>query len=177
MYTTETREIGIGRVLDRQLRRVEAPEELWRRIQAGRVSPPRPFNVRIAWALAAMVPLLAVAWTLRVSQQRLSEIRCGDASEMRSWIRAKTGLDVPLQRSASLRLESARVLASAAVPAVEITYHAGDRTGTLRVSKAAGRRAAGHKFVSRDSWVMSDQAFVIDCPGDPRAGCTLCHAL
>ena len=180
MFTTDAREIGIERVLDRQLQRVEAPEELWYRVQTRRVPRPRLTVGRLAWALAALVPLAMVVWTLRVSQERLGEIRCGDAAEMRRWISTKTGLNIPLRQSAAVRLESARVLASAAVPAVEVAFHSGDRAVTLRVSRSVSRQGAaapGHQFVTRDSWVMGDQVYVIDCPGDPAAGCTLCHAL
>lgn len=174
MFTT-----GIDQVLERHLQPVEAPEELWRRVQSARTRPSRAFSGRLAWALAALVPLLAVVWTLRVTQERLGEIRCGDAAEMRRWIAAKTDLDVPLRPSPAIRLESARVLASVAVPTVELSFRTGEHAATLRVSRTVPGHggASGHHFVNRDSWMVGNQVYVIDCPEDPRAGCTLCHAL
>jgi hypothetical protein len=50
------------KLLSKELGRVSAPEELWERIQYPQVARSRGVGRRLAWALAACVPVVAMVW-------------------------------------------------------------------------------------------------------------------
>src|SRR5258708_7198559 len=119
--------------LERHLGPVAAPEELWDRVR----SPQRRTPV-LGWRLAfAAMLAVATAWALHA---RGASIESDRAGEIREWVKARTGLDVPLAPSAAVC--GGRVVGGAA----EIRYRVRNREATLLVAKA-GRFTQRHEFV------------------------------
>jgi hypothetical protein len=195
--------------LSRHLGPVKAPEELWDRVQnhqVVRTSPPARMwltSVGYAWAGAAAVVVvaLAVTWSLRLHSEaslsneelalrallRNSEqlgLHSEQASEIRSWIKAGTGIDIPEQMRSTgmVRLVGASMVPKD-VPTVEISYQVGDMNVALVVSKMGSGQDVRHsvvamgadKGVKYQSWVMHGQRYTI-AAANPAAGCFLCHA-
>jgi hypothetical protein len=166
--------------LQRGLRPVSAPPELWDRVQSARVSRPQDKGRKLVWALALAVVLAAVALSrspLRQDPQQIT-FHCQNPAQLRAWVRANTGLDVPLRAAppASIQLIGAR----AGEGRVEIAYRAGGRDGVLRVSPSGVGSADGsHSRVSGDvsSWVMAGQRYTLASSdaSDLQLACKLCH--
>jgi hypothetical protein len=171
--------------LQRGLRQVPAPAELWDRVQSARFSRPQATSRRLVWALAGTVVLAAVALSMlparreaMVSDSQQIAFHCQNPAELRAWVKANTGFDVPLRtgQSASIQLIGARAVDGRA----EIAYRAGNRDAVLRVSKAdAGSANLPHSRMSGkvSSWVMDGQRFTLACdnPADFQLACKLCH--
>ena len=184
--------------LQRGLRPVSAPAELWDRVrgdrvQGNRVEAPRPRITRgnrgLVWAMAAAVVMAVVGLSLMRSPdetlalQALAEnsqlgFHCQNPAQLRAWVRAKTGLDVPMRDTppASIQLIGARADGGR----VEIAYRASDRDAVLLVSRADGWSAnSGHSRVSGNvaSWVTAGQRFTLasDSAADLQLACKLCH--
>ena len=182
-------------VLRRDLNRVEAPAELWERVQ-------RPAAVRqesgvrpLAWVVAAVLFVVAGVLGLRaheshaagaaVGERGGTEFLSGDPAQIRGWVRSSTGLDLALPEvlEPSVQLLSARVV-NPAVPAVEVSYRVGSREATLLVARSSGSAGARHadlRTVNSDgkiTWVMHGQMYTLLCvnPEDARVACLLCHA-
>jgi hypothetical protein len=190
--------------LKRHLGPVKAPDELWNRVQG--VST--PFQVlkprRSAWqwaaAVAAVAVIAAIAGTtvwlnrsltteelavraLRRAPEQM-EFRSADLAELRTWVKAGTGLDVPFTGRAapSVHLVGAHVTRKR-VPTAEISYRVGDMDVTLAVSKADPAADGKHTFVRSGSyhganfttWSMRGQMYTI-AAADARVGCLLCHS-
>lgn len=146
-------------VLDRNLRPLAAPEELW-----DRVRNPQPRKAAPHWKLAfALVLAVATAWALH---PRAASFESDRAGEIREWVKARTGLDVPLAASAPVC--GSRVIGSSA----EIRYRVRGREATLLVAKT-DRFTAGHQFVSRSSWILRGQLYTASA--DLQSACALCH--
>lgn len=210
-YNPETGSVRLEAVLARHLGRVSAPEELWERVRCPeavrlreRNFNPGNFRLALVWAAAVIVavtagfyarhavPRTGTAFTIEAlppSAESL-ELRSDRAAEIRSWINARTGFDVPLpdQPPAPIRLLGVRLVA-AATPTVEVAYSVGDRKAELLISKAApgaettnrGHRSlAGemHQGARTYSWVMRGQLYELACatPEDSQVACMLCHA-
>jgi hypothetical protein len=167
---------------------VEAPEELWERLQNPRALRSAGSIRGLAWTLAAASALLAILWGLYPRREGNLELRSDEVAEVRRWVKDNTGLEIPLAANPSplVRLVGARVV-SKAPPTAEITFKVGDRDVTLVVSKAV--RTPGqvaHRFLTSESyrdakvssWTMRGQLYTLACatPGDLRAACLLCHA-
>ncbi len=167
--------------LEHGLREVAAPPELWDRVQSARAVRPPESTRRLVWALALSVVLAAVALSLVRSPVRRDSqtiaIHCQNPAELRAWVKAKTGIDVPLRGAppASIRLIGARNEGER----VEIAYRAGDGDALLQVSRAAGAADVPHSNPSGkvSSWVMSGQRYTLACdnPADLQLACKLCH--
>ena len=167
------------------LHQVTAPPELWDRVQAGRFSQPQATNRGFVWALALAVVLAGVALsTLRARRETVASdsqqmaFHCQNPAQLRAWVRANTGFDVPLRAAlpASIQLIGARAVEGRA----EIAYRAGNRDAVLLVSRAdPGSANAPHTRVSgkSSSWVMAGQRFTLACdnPADLQLACKLCH--
>lgn len=179
----ELKEIGLEEILDRHLGQVTAPEELWRRVaQGARPERSRPIAQRLAWSMSyAMVAAMVaagLAWTLHPHPN--AAITSRNASEIRTWVQAKTGLEVPLRDSASVTLVGAHMTNHA----VEIAYRTGGHEGTLAVERSSGRvdnhRSAveGSAEAKLISWTMRGQNFILACddPEQAHAACVLCHS-
>jgi hypothetical protein len=183
--------------LRQALHGVTAPPHLWDRIQAAQVRKPARRNRPFVWATAAAVALIAVALStvhrqtimgdeafalraLSSDSQRIA-FHCQNPAQLRAWVRANTGLDLPLQEplSPSVQLVGAQTIGNG-TGGVEVAYRAGNRDAILLVSKADAdsatvphRRASGNT----SSWVMSGQRFTLasNDPADLQLACKLCH--
>ena len=158
--------------LARHLDRVAAPEDLWERIQ----SPQRKKGVHRSVNAArigacATIALLAV-WFYVGNRG----IRSGDAGEVRAWVLAKAGVDVPLRGShAGLQVTGASV----GKGSVEIAYRVGSRDGRLLVAKG-GSGGGRHSMPSGArvfTWSMDGHTYTLACatPEDLKIACNLCH--
>ncbi|HLG98408.1 MAG TPA: hypothetical protein VKX49_18975 [Bryobacteraceae bacterium] len=156
----------IERELEQSLRRVAAPGELWERIQGA--GKPRSW-IRSRFVAWASVPVLMVAAFFGSHTRNNSglQFRSSDPTEVRAWVKASTGLDVPLHTG---NLAGAnRISAHAA----EISYRAGGREMSLIVSSAPAQVRRTGKSVA---WTADGQTYLLACnaPQDMRA-CILCH--
>jgi hypothetical protein len=186
--------------LSRHLQPVTAPEGLWERIQEGRASQPVERARWPLWAfaaaLAAMVALccfsLRSSTTSYVAQLAARDLaggsarldfRSSDAAEIRVWVKANAGLDVPLPAENSVRLIGVSLIRDGG-PAACISYRIGNREGRLVVAGGASampqHRAMEHgvdQGAALASWVMQGQTYALaSAPQDLRAACVLCHA-
>jgi len=169
-------------LLEHGLRKVHAPPELWDRIQTPQAVRRNGSSRRLLWAPALAVVLAAVALSLvrlpvRQDSQRIA-FHCQNPAQLRAWVRANTGFDVPLRAAppASIQLIGARAVEGRA----EIAYRAGNRDAVLLVSRAdPGSANAPHSRVSgkMSSWVMDGQRFTLACndPAGLQLACKLCH--
>jgi hypothetical protein len=167
--------------LEHGLREVAAPPELWDRVGSARARRPPKSTRGLVWALALTVVLAAGAWSLVRSPVRQDSqsiaFHCQNPAELRAWVKAKTGIDVPLRGAppASIQLIGARNLGER----VEIAYRAGDRDALLLVSPAAGAADVAHSNPAGNvsSWVMNGQRYTLACdnPADLQLACKLCH--
>ena len=168
------REHELESVLTRHLGRAAAPPELTLplRTEARHVTA----SWTPIWATVAAVLVVATAWGLR-SGSRL-EFRSADPVRISEWVKAQTGLDVPLRADppASIRLVGAHAAASAA----EVDYQIDGRDASLTVSPApAGTGAKGSRHAPGvSSWVAGGQVYTLACalPEDSRLACLLCHS-
>jgi hypothetical protein len=160
-------------LLAQNLERVEAPPELWNRVQ----TPPPVTGLRssspaFVWAAATgllLVVTAAVAWKIHarldgtLSNEVLAakelqrgseniEFRSDKAEEIQAWIKGRTDLDIPLlpEPAGSIRLVGASVAAWQPVPTAEVVYRVGDREEVLLVAKADPKLSgnASHRFLS-----------------------------
>ena len=181
------------------LREVSAPPELWERVVAAsavETPPVKPFRWGLVWATAAAAILIATSATLVQLQRagsdealalralhadsKLTGFQCENPARLRAWVRAKTGLDLPLREEASpaIQLIGARTIGDAR--GVEVAYRAGNRDAVLLVSRAeAGAVSVAHNRASGSvsTWVMDGQRYTLACdtPADLQLACQLCH--
>jgi hypothetical protein len=147
----------IEQVLERELRPVAAPRELWDRVQEPRRAP--VMRWKLAFVLMAAV---ATAWALH---PRTSSIESDRAGEIREWVKARTGLDVPLAPLATVKLCGARTFGNSA----EIRFRVENRDVVVSITKAE-RFTGSHEF-NGSSWIWRGIAFTGD-----RNACLLCHS-
>jgi hypothetical protein len=170
-------------VLARHLGPVAAPDELWDRIQNPPVPRSRSSNSSLAWALVAALLVGAGMWGFRPRPN--VEFRSDNGPKIRAWVKASTGLDIPLpaETAPSVRLSGA----SEAQGTAEVAFQIGGHDATLRVSKVSLAVPDGrHRFLSSESrngvtissWTMRGQLYTAMCtnPGGFRVACVLCHA-
>jgi len=186
--------------LSRNLQPVTAPEALWERIQEG--PGPRPAE-RVRWPLWAFAAALAVTLALccfslrsdttsymaQLAARELAggservDFRSSDPAEIRAWVKANAGLDIPLAAEHSVRLIGASLIGNAG-PVACISYRIGNREGMLMVARgtaaAPPHRSMEHgvdRGAALASWVMQGQTYALaSAPQDLRAACLLCHA-
>jgi hypothetical protein len=167
--------------LERGLSEVAAPPELWNRVQSAGVMRPQESSRKLIWALALAIGLAAVGLslvrsTVRKESQAMA-FRCQNPAELRAWVKANTGLDVPLRVAppASIQL----IGASNRGEVTEIAYRAGDRDAVLLVSRANGAAEEPHSNPTGrvSSWVMGGLRYTLtsDNPADLQLACKLCH--
>jgi len=163
--------------LSRHLTAIAAPAELWERIQRPRVRP-TPFPAhRMIWAMACAVLVVAGMWGLR---RRGDSIETSEAAQLRAWVMARTGLNLPLADDASpaVRLLGAEYKDGSTV---QVRYQVGGHEATLYVSKAPRSGSKFHDVSSGSkqvSWTMRGEHYTLACafPADLREACTICHA-
>jgi len=201
-YSNET---WLEPALARNLGQVSAPDELWLRIQNPRVAPARkPITLRTVDLMIVSALLAVVVWGFfprrALSPQELAiqalergpenlELESGAVSEIRAWVRKRTGLDLPLPSatSASVRLKGVCAVKGGA-PTIEVAYRVSGHNAALLVSKASPAIAGDtrHRFLKCEStggirvssWIMRGQLYTLaySAPGDLRDECLLCHA-
>jgi hypothetical protein len=186
------RELGNG------LKRVAAPRELWDRVCVKPVPCRNTGNRGLVWALAAavMVAVLALSF-LRAERDRVMSdeafavemlngnldrvgFHCQNPARLRAWVRARTGIDLPLRPECAPSIELIGAQTIGASRAVEVAYRAGNRDAVLLVSEADAR--AGNDPHVRttgnvSTWVMNGQRYTLACndPSDLQLACKLCH--
>lgn len=167
MLRSEIEKSWLEATLERRLGRVGAPVELWDRVQFPRTSSVR----RSAFApLAAALVVIAVMWGFHLKSGGAAvQFRSHDPEAVRAWVKANTGLDVPLH---SGQLAGARVVPGR-VAAAEITYRAGSHDVSVLVSTAGANSATRGRLVS---WNARGQNYSLafDALEDLK-GCMLCH--
>ena len=187
--------------LNRHLGPVQAPDELWDRVHDAHAVPLRPSRgMTWQWAAAALATVAVVAGITVWQHREISgeeravralsrtpdqlEFRSEDLTEVRTWVRSGTGLDVPLpgRTSPMVHMIGAHVN-RAGVPTAEISYRVGDADATLVVSKIPMEGDGKHAFVksgsyqgsSFQSWTMRGQMSTL-ASADAKVGCLLCHS-
>jgi hypothetical protein len=124
---------------------VEAPAELWDRVTRGRQM--KRSRVWPRWALTAACASVAMAGILY-----RPALRSDDPASIREWVKARTGMEVPLATQHAVQLTGARVVKPGKI---EIGY----RSGVVLVSKTPGPAHWG--------------AYAIECEAP---ACALCHS-
>ena len=156
--------------LQSSLRSVPAPPELWDRIQTSQLTAARPVHRRMVWALATAVVLAVVGLSIfhrdNVAFQSLASDHCENPAQLRAWVRAKTGLSLPL-RSDSSQLIGAQTIDGS--HGVRIAYRAGNRDAVLLVLRADASSNVPHIHFGQRFAVSTDN------PVDLQLACRLCH--
>jgi hypothetical protein len=163
------------------LQEVAAPPELWDRVRGAKAVSSRENNRTLVWAMAAAVVVMAVGLSVihrdNVAYPQFASDHCQNPAQLRAWVKANTGFNVPLRDSLSpsIQLIGARTVSGRA----EVAYRAGNRDGVLLVSRADGSANMPHSRGGGQvsSWVMDGQRFTLAC-ADPAAlqlACKLCH--
>jgi hypothetical protein len=186
----------LERELQQGLRSVTAPPELWERVRAAQALQPGEGNRGLVWALAMAVFLAAVALSLVRPPDEAFAIRaladgspgiafrCQNPAQIRAWVRANTGLDLPLRDGPSLSIQLIGAQTIDGTRGVEVAYRAGNRDAVLVVSRAeAGSARRPHARASGDAsgnvstWVTDGQRYTLACndPAGLQLACKLCH--
>jgi hypothetical protein len=181
----------IEKVLERKLDRVAAPDELWDRIDKNqnptqaRMPVPRrstgilacvDFRKKLAWTFVAAMLVVVLVWGLRPRRDLV--FRSDSAVQIREWVKANAGFDVPLLGDRSpVRLTGARLVRGD----VEIACRVGDHQAKLLISKENHGVRHGVQPVKGNStvaWGMSGRLYSLACttPEDLRIACLLCHS-
>jgi hypothetical protein len=171
----------IETILERKLDRVAAPDELWDRIDRSLTvaarNEQRPRGVeKLAWTLVAAMLVVVLAWGLRPRRDLVFQSE--SATQIREWVRANAGLDIPLLgNSPQVRLTGARLMRGD----VEIACRVGNHEARLLVAKNSSSLQHGvqpTKERSTASWGMSGRLYTLACatPEDLRIACLLCHS-
>jgi hypothetical protein len=183
-------------LLSRHLHPVQAPDELWQRIQggeaAGRSIPTRwPF-----WAIAAAAAaMLALCFSLRSATapeleklaaresrtggERL-DFRSGDPLEIRNWVKTHAGLDVPMPGKLTEDVQLIGVsLLPGDQPVACISYRVRGQVARLLVTHGefAGQHSAAPPANGPYSWTLQRQTYLLASsnPQETSAACVLCH--
>ncbi len=124
--------------LARQFSPVSAPDTLWNRIHEQR----RPLRVRpqrhLMWSAAALALLIiatGMLWRLGVTRDPSEEISSTDAQQIRSWVKAKSNIDIPFPDRPTLgRLVGARIIRLQQYSVAVINYRVGSESATMTVT-------------------------------------------
>jgi len=192
--------------LKRHLGPVKAPDGLWDQVHGAPRAVAHAVELRPSrgmgwqWAAAALATVAIVAGITVWRDRNMSgeeravralsrppeqlEFRSDNLTEVRTWVKSGTGLDVPLpgRTSPMVHMIGAHVNRGG-VPTAEISYRVGDADATLVVSKIPMEGDGKHAFVksgsyhgsSFQSWTMRGQMYTI-ASADARVGCLLCHS-
>ena len=161
----ENQDRWIKQELERSLRRVAAPEQLWDRIQSPQLVRSRTQTRFMALATVPMVMLVALIGS-HTRNVPAVQFRSSDPAAIQAWIKAGTGLDVPMHagKLAGASIVSART--------AEIAYR-GEGNMTLLVST---RTAQAPRNANMLTWTANGLTYQIACAEqqDMKA-CTMCH--
>jgi hypothetical protein len=190
MNRPESDRAWLEQVLRRDLQRVSAPDDLWKRVRFGKRERRNRTGTGPVWlgagALALAASLLAVTWGHHTRPaSREPAIQSDNAGEIRAWVRERTGLEIPFAAvaPASIRMVGARIV-EPAVPAVEVRFRAGGHDAVLLVVRSASTsfqsRAHGMHSGSAStvSWTTAGQSYTLTAPDADalHAACSACHA-
>src|SRR5260370_39130686 len=106
----------IESVLTQNLDRVAAPEDLWDRIENRSLTvavQTERSHIRdrvpvLSWAVVGAILVVVLVWGFRPRRDLV--IQSDSATQIREWVKANAGLDVPLAESPQSRLTGARLL-------------------------------------------------------------------
>jgi len=201
--------------LARSLDSTAAPESLWSRIERPPSPRARTSMSWTSWPVAAALMLVAAGaavWrigtapaagletlAIRELQGLVAgsghlDLRSEDPVEIRSWVKARTDIDIELPvgsppAGGEIRLLGVRLIARRGGPIAAVDYRAGDGSATLLVSRDGSSHPfarSAHVFTPKESasgarlvsWTMRDQAYTIASSAStgPEVACLLCHA-
>jgi hypothetical protein len=193
---------GFEEELSRHLMPVAAPEELWRRIQASSQAnatvKPRKSAL---WALPAAITAVIALWCVSprpdstldlagVASRELAsgserfDLRSSDPLQIRAWVKAQAGINIPLEAGHSVEFIGVTLLHELRCAAVCVSYRVGNVTGKLLVARGGTRgpkhpsvQHTSYKGATVTSWVSGGQTYVIASPPvqDSHIACLLCH--
>jgi hypothetical protein len=182
MHTEDTSNTWIQPVLTRHLGQTTAPSGLWERVAQPRMPRSTVSNVQMAWAFAAVLLVAALLWGFHPGANRALEFRSSQPGQVEAWVKANTGLEVPLHASSSARLIGASAIRGGE-PAARIIYRVGANNVALLVAGVGAKSAiaaniATNKGDSVFSWTARGQRYTVACADaeELRIGCLLCHA-
>jgi hypothetical protein len=161
----ENQDRWIEQELERALRRVAAPEQLWDRIQS-----PEPVRSRVhtrfmALATVPMVMLVALIGS-HTRNVPAVQFRSSDPAAIQAWVKSGTGLEVPMHagKLAGASIVSART--------AEIAYR-GEGNMTLLVSARAAQSPRNSNVFS---WTANGLTYQLACAEQQDLKtCALCH--
>ena len=164
-------------VLEQELRPVSAPAELWERIERPR--PRRAERRRSEWrwavAMAAVILVVSAPWALR----RDNALQSADPAQIRAWVMANAGIDVPLSLAAPVQMASVGSIDRGR--GAEIAYEIDGQHAILRVTPADADQPVQHSQVINGSrsakWILRGQVYTLECasPEGLQTACRLCH--
>ena len=186
--------------LSRHLAAVAAPEELWARIEAGAGAKRALKTKRHAWPVSAAVAatiglcwfsfrpmandqLANSAWQALASDPEQVQFRSADPAQIRAWVKAEAGLDIPLAGGKSIQYIGASVLHASRLTAC-VSYRVGQISGKLLVARdgSGGPQHPSvqlrlYKGAAITSWAAAGQTYALASPAaqETRRGCVLCH--
>ena len=193
---------GFEEELSRHLMPVAAPEELWKRIQTGSqakatVKPRKSVLWALPAAITAVIALLCVSprpgSTLDlagVASRELAsgserfDLRSSDPLQIRAWVKARAGINIPLQSSHSVEFIGVTLLHEPRCAAVCVSYRVGNLNAKLLVARGGTRgpkhpseQQTSYKGATVMSWVSGGQTYVIASPPlqNSHIACLLCH--
>jgi len=144
--------------LAHSLTRVQAPDELWARINAPVVRR-RPIAIR--WALPAAIAACVMVLLARpVREDRV--FTSSDPAAVAKWMAHEAGVTVPLRPSPEVRIAGARIVRSGVV---RVSYEVDGKAGSVLIARGAGAspcKISGHTVIAADA---------------SSAACRLCHSL
>lgn len=187
--------------LEECLAPVQAPDELWRRIERSLDQPatPRPARNREAWLAVAAAVLLTIAvgmsWAFRdrtAEWARLARaahtshaawaLESSNALDLRAWALRNCALDVRLPDAApeNVQMLGIRKVRFRGGNAAAISYRVGENRATLLVARATGAspwgrvpEPAGDRVLA---WQSGDLLYaLVSEAADERQACALCH--
>lgn len=198
-------ETWLKKTLERDLRTVSAPDELWDRIQHPRVRRTHSVLALVTVLTAAAAVAVGAVWGFfprpERSTQELAvaaldnapaglELQSGTFPQIRAWVKERTGIDLPLPQAPSRMVTMRGVCAvRGGTPGVEVAYRVSGHNAALVVSRAGPGMTGSveHRFLKCDStgaarvssWTMHGQLYTLayDARGDARDECLLCHVV
>jgi hypothetical protein len=186
--------------LSRHLRPVAAPDGLWERIQDSHLPEPSATLRWPLWAFAAAVAATIALFCLslrsdttpyltRLAAHEMAadsgpmDFRSGDPSQIRAWVKANAGFDIPLPAEGPVQLIGVKLIRGGKLTAC-VSYRIGDRAGKLLVAQGSSP-APQHPSVQRESaqgvslasWAIGGQQFALAWPAslDVHGACVVCH--
>jgi len=178
VHNQETSSSWIQPVLARHLGQTTAPAELWNRIAEPRLPQPAAANFRLALALASVLLVAMLLGGFHPGRTPALDFRSNRPDQIQAWVKANTGLEVPLHASRSARLLGASAIRGEA-PAARIIYRVGAKDVALTVASVGITPALTvSKSDSTYSWTARGQRYTVACADaeELRIGCLLCHA-